>query len=175
MRHHRDRAGNRRQSKQRHFLQQQPRPFVARVTRRVRAHRAGLHLHDPPEGPIIQQQQKTRDRDEHRFAHQAEGHGDEHQGVAGDAGSSRVCLIRQQGQHPEEGAQYVLPFRNPGHGIHLQRMQRKKTRHHRAPPGRAGHPPQSQKQQQDVGGVEQQIGEMMPPSLETKELAVQHV
>ena len=45
----------------------------------------------------------------------------------------------------------------------MQRVQRKQRRDHSAPPHRAGHPPEQEKQQERIGDVEQQARQVMPP------------
>ena len=46
----------------------------------------------------------------------------------------RTFEIGAYRQQPEQGAQYILPFRDPRHRLHMQRMHREKGRNERALP-----------------------------------------
>jgi hypothetical protein len=51
----------------------------------------------------------------------------------------------------------------------------KQSRHEGALPGRFGHPVKNEKEQQRIGNVKQEIGQMMPSGFQPKELNVEHV
>src|SRR3954471_5977140 len=54
-------------------------------------------------------------------------------------------------------------------------MDRKKRCYQRSRPERAGHLPEKEEQQDCVEGVDENAGEMMPPRIQTVELAIDHV
>ena len=88
---------------------------------------------------------------------------------------AHVPDISPDGQHEKERTQHVLAFGHPSHRFGPQGMDGKHRGHKRAAPQAPGHLPQHQKQQHRRGGVQQDIDQMVSPSVQPEELAVQHV
>ena len=163
-----------RQGKQRQLFQHQP-------------HRAGPSKRDGPrrsvagrteagQRPEIEQQKQRRQRDEHRLGHQAEGEKRRHEQISRERPAvPHVAQPGREREHEKQSAQHVAPFGYPGHALDVLRMSGEDRGHEAAGPQLAGHPPQHEKQGDRRGGVKQQIGEMMSPGVQSKQLDVEHV
>ena len=147
----RDDGAGRRQGQQRHLLQHQ----VAGGRRIERGQPQAA------ERPHVEQQQHERQRDDHRLREQAERerHGDEK--VAPPAGPPDVVRVADEGQHPEEAAQHVLPLRHPGDRLDVQRVDPEQERDQGARPACAGHPPHGDEQQERAQRVQREIGQVV--------------
>ena len=177
-----DGAGCRRQSEQWNFFQDQPAQgnFREREGRGCRRFfqgscAAGSAPTEPLQRPPIQQEQETGERDHRGLAHERQGEGQDHPAIAARAGLRGVTHISPQAKQEKKSAQHILALRDPGHGIDLQRMQGEEGGHQRTSPKRAGHRVQHEEEQQNVGGVKEQVAQVVPAGLETEELAVEHV
>ena len=150
----------------------------------LRIHHSAFIILHSSQWPVVQQQQHKRQRHQRRFAHQPQGEEKEREQVKAGSWMSKVgcwmldvgCWmfsaglphsafriphIRPHGQQPEKRAQHILPLRDPRDRVHLQRMQRKQPRHHRAPPKGPRHPAQHQEQQQRIGDMKGDIDQVM--------------
>ena len=126
--------------------------------------------------PEIQQHQKRRERDEHRLGHQAERKQRRHEQIAPERPAvTYVAEIGAEREHEKQSAQHVAPLGDPGHLLDVLRMDGKDRGHEGAGPKLVGHAPQNEKQRDRRSGVEQHIGEMMSPGIQSKELAIEHV
>ena len=91
------------------------------------------------------------------------------------ASALRVAGVGNQREQTEESAEHILAFRHPGHRLDAQRVKGEQRRHQQTPPRRAGHQLQQREDQPRVERVQQHVGQMMSPRLQTEQLAVQHV
>ena len=131
---------------------------------------------DAGQRPEIQQQQQRRQRDDHRLGHQAQGKKHRHQQIARQRPAvAHIAEIGPQREHEKQSAQHVFPLGHPGHRLDVLRMDGEDRGDEGAGPKLAGHSPQNEKQRDRRGGVEQHIGQMMPPGVQAEELAIEHV
>ena len=84
--------------------------------------------------PVIEQQQHKGECHCHGFGRKSESEEEQHKTVAPPSRFFGVKDIRPEGEHPKEAAEQILPFGNPGHGFHVQRVQGEEGRHKRALP-----------------------------------------
>ncbi len=137
-----------------------------------------LHRHgarDAAERPPIEQEQHAGQRDEHRLRHQPERQAQAHRHVRHQTRTPRVAGVGPHGEHPKGPAQDVLPFRDLGDRLHVQRMHAEERGDEGAPPGTVRHRDQRQKQQYGVRRVQDEIRQVMPVRVETEQLVVEHV
>ena len=88
---------------------------------------------------------------------------------------AHIAEIGPQREHEEQSAQHVAPLGEPGHRFDPLRMDGEQRGHEGAGPKLAGHLPPDQKQCDRRGGVQQQIGQMVPPGVQPEHLAIEHV
>jgi len=117
---------------------------------------------EPPQRPIVQEQQDKGHGNQHGFAHETQGKEGQRQDVGeppttvgggsdlgsslasgcrlrGPAGGAGVTRISPECEEEKESAEDIFTFRHPGHGLDVQRMQRKESSDHQAAPKGAGH------------------------------------
>ncbi len=150
-----------------------------RHARADRQHQQGDFLGHPPEQnpgreagkpvqrPVIQQQEDEGHRHQHVLGQQSQGEEQHHGAIAELRGrAAHITDIGSERQHEKKRAQNVLALGDPGHRLHVQRMNGKHRRHKRAAPQEPRHPPQHQKEQDRRCRVEQDIGEVMAARLQ---------
>ena len=131
---------------------------------------------EPPQRPVVQQEEHKRQRHQHRLGRQPQGKRGHHQQVpAPRCRALGVAGVEPKGQHEEQPAQDVLALGHPGDRFDPQGMDREDRRHPGAGPECPGHPPQGQEQEDRRGGVQEHVGQMMAAGLQVIKLAVQHV
>ena len=82
--------------------------------------------------PEIEKHQNRRQGNEHGLGQKPQTKEHESKEVACERGPRDVAHIRHHGQQPEERAQHVLAFRDPGDRFHAQRMQGEQPGHQSA-------------------------------------------
>ncbi len=130
---------------------------------------------DPVERPDVQEQQRERQRDQHRLDQQACREERRHQDVPADRRTGRVSGVGGHRQHRKEAAEHVLTLGDPRDRFDVQRMNREECRRERARAHTTRHPAQDQKQHADARDVEQQVDHVRRTGCESEELAVHHV
>ena len=73
-----------------------------------------------------------------------------------------VC---EQRQHKEQTAEHILALCYPGNRLHVQRVNGKQCCHKRAPPERASHLLEHDKEQDHCNCMKKHIGKMMSTRL----------
>ena len=97
--------------------------FHAQVCRPRRAAEAA-------QGPIVQQQEHQRQRDQHRLAHQPQQAKEPYQQVAGQRlALADIAPIGRQREHEEQAAQDIFALGDPGDRFHAEGMNGKDGRH----------------------------------------------
>ena len=91
------------------------------------------------ERPVIQQQEREGQGDDHGLRHQPAGEGRQEPGVRCRAGALDVAQPRSDRQEPEQAAQHLAAFGDPRHRLHMQRMDGEEQRDEGAGPQRTGH------------------------------------
>ena len=86
-----------------------------------------------------------------------------------------IAEIGREREHEKQSTQHVFPLGDPSHGLDVLRMDGEDRGHESAGPKLAGHLPNNEEQRDRRGGVEQHVGEMMPPRAQAEELAIEHV
>ena len=86
-----------------------------------------------------------------------------------------IFFIAQKREQGEERAQHIFAFGNPRDGFHMQRMPGKQRGDKRGRPQRARQAPEQRQQQNHVGGVKQDVDDVMCAGVETEQFAIQHV
>ena len=94
----------------------------------------------------VEEKENERERHQHRLRHEPEREEEPHESEAPAGRTYRVAGVRPESEHPEESAQHVLPFRRPGNGFDVERVQCKQDGNNGAAPQGAGHLPQKDKQ-----------------------------
>ncbi|MGD0521096.1 MAG: hypothetical protein ABSA48_07550 [Terracidiphilus sp.] len=125
--------------------------------------------------PIIEQEQSKGKRDDHWFRHQAAGKGADDQCVPFPGWIAHIPCIGKQSREPEERAQDILAFRDPGNGFDVRGMQCEKKCDHRGTPDETRHIQEQKKKQNRIGGVQAQIGHMVTAGIFAIKLPVDHV
>ena len=90
-------------------------------------------------------------------------------------GPIHVRRISRKREQEEERAQHILPLGDPGHGLDVQRVERKQRRDDSAAPQGAGHIPEQDVQQEGIRDMEEQVRQVMAGWPQPIELAVEHV
>ena len=136
-----------------------------------RRHREAL------ERPVVQEQQHEGQGHEHGLAQETQGEESCHQQVTGNRGRpSDVAQVRSEREREEQAAQHVFPFGNPGHRLHVQRMNGEQGRHESTRPERASSLQQHQEEDDGGGGVEENARQVMSARVRhTIHLDVSHV
>ena len=177
-------AGTEHQRKHRRLLPEHERPPRRADHQRLRVPRFRTPhsaLRTSAKGPIVQQQQHKRQGDGHGFGQQRQRQAEQGQAVesaglgAFDPGLLHVADIGGHGQEPEEGAQNILALGHPGHRFDVERMPGEEGGHQRAAPSRAGQAQEHAKEQERVGQVKEQAGQVVAGGFEPVKLAVQLV
>ena len=125
------------------------------------------------ERPVVEQQQDGGQCDQHRLGQQPQHERQHHAQVAQPAGPADIVDIGPQGQHPEQGAQDVLALRHPGHRLHVQGMDRKQGGHKGTAPGSGRQAIEDAEKEQDVGQVQQQVGQVVAEGPGPKEFCIE--
>lgn len=89
-------------------------------------------------------------------------------------GQFDVSGITQQGQQAKKCAENVFAFRNPGNRFHVQRMNGKDYGHGGAAPDGPGHSQEQEEEQNGVGRVQKNVGQVRPARAGAKKGRVQH-
>ena len=85
----------------------------------------------------------------------------------------RVSHIHQQREHPEQRAQHVLAPGDPRDRLDMERVQGEQGGDKGAAPGGAGQAAEQHEQQEGIGGVEQQAGQVVAGRAHPKQLTIQ--
>ena len=109
------------------------------------------------------------------FAIKPKGKAEDEGEVARASGPGNPGDIQSHRQHPEEGGKDILALGYPGDRFYVERVKGKESRHKGAPPECSGHPVEDEKEQERIGKVEQEVGEMVPCRLQPEELDIYHV
>ena len=125
--------------------------------------------------PDVEEQEQEGQRDPHRLGEEAEREEREDAGVAKGASASRVGRVDEEREQPEQRRQHVLPLRHPGDRFHVGGVHGEEGGDEGAAPGRAGHAPEHQEDEDRVPGVEHSVHEVVRPGREPEELHVEHV
>ena len=139
--------------------------------------RPGCHggIAHAPQRPVIQQQEQRRQNDQRRLGHEPQGEKNHHRQVAAEGETvPHITRVGPQSQREEQSAQDILPLGHPSHRFHAQGMDREQRRRQGTRPHTAGHRAKDEKEQNRRGSMQQQIGQMVAPSGEAVELAIQH-
>ena len=86
-----------------------------------------------------------------------------------------IADIRPEAEQSEKRAQNVLPFSHPVDRFDVQRVHRKEGGDEGAAPQRAGQFLEQQEQEQRVGDMEEQVGEVMAGRIQLEQLTIEHV
>ena len=89
-------------------------------------------------------------------------------------GGRDIPAVGANGGQQKKGAQHVLSFRNPGHGLYVHGVQSEQGRYQTAAAESAGYPRQNEKQEQCIGYMKADVGEMHGAGVNPVELRVQH-
>ncbi len=155
------------QREERQLLQQEAAkgpPFTLRGDRAV-----------PLQRPKVQEQERARQRDDHRLGQQPERHAQRHDRVPAQPGPLDVTDVSEHREQPKERAQYVLALGRPGHGLGAQRVQREQRRQQRRRPSRAGHAAEHVEDEHRIRGVNQHIHQVVQAGPQPEQLDVDHV
>src|SRR5207247_7751233 len=90
-------------------------------------------------------------------------------------GSARVPQISEQREQPEESTEKIFALGDPGDRFDVQRMQSKKGGDERTAPKIRGHSNKDGKQQQRVGGMQEDICKVMSAGLVAPDRLIQHM
>ena len=135
-----------------------------------------LHVRPKPaQGPVIQEQKDKRQGDQHGLGHESQREKTENGQVPPVPRAFDVEDVRPHGEQPEQGGQDILPFGHPGHGLHVEGMQREERRHESARPEGLGHAAEDEKKEEGVGDVKKNVHQVMPPRIQSQKLDIQHV
>ena len=99
----------------------------------------GFRLGKPPQGPIIKKQQNKGKCNDHRLRQETQNERKKHKEIAPNGGPPDIMGVGSHRKDPEEPAEDVLPFRNPGNRFHVEGVGGKERRHERACPGGMRH------------------------------------
>jgi hypothetical protein len=133
------------------------------------------------ERPIIQKEQNEGSRHEHGFGHEAEGKEHEGEGVikfgfcVGEFGGESVAGVSQQRQQEKETAEDVLALRGPGDGFDTERMQAEEQGNEKRGDLELGEAEEEKKNEGSIGGVEEDIAEVVAPRLQAEKPAIEEV
>jgi serine/threonine protein kinase len=83
---------------------------------------------DSSEGPDVAEQQQERQRHDHRLGHQPGQRESAQREVSGTCGLRGIRRVRAQCEQQKQRAQHVLPLRDPGHGLDVQRVHGEERR-----------------------------------------------
>ena len=125
--------------------------------------------------PVVEQKEYTGQSHQHWFGHEAEGKDNKGQQVSPKPRMLDIKKVCPYGQHPEKCAQDILALSHPSNRLDMEGMESKKGGNKSAAVRGGGHAVKQEKEQQCVCKVKHQVGEMMAPGVQPKELAVQHV
>ena len=125
--------------------------------------------------PVIQQQEEEGQRHHHRLGHESQPEETRHREVSPHAPAPDVRHVGGSAQQRQERAEDVLALGDPGHRLHVERVQGEERGHHGAAPGRAGERLQQGEEQCGVQGVEEDVGCVVAPGRQAEDLHVQHV
>jgi hypothetical protein len=119
--------------------------------------RASAVRPQPRERPIIEQEQRERQRHDHRLGQQTCGEARGHRGEPPAARLLRIARVREHREHPEQPGERVLALERPRHRLDVQRMHGEHGRDERAAPVRARHPREREEQQRRTGRVQRDV------------------
>ena len=86
-----------------------------------------------------------------------------------------IPLVGCQGDHPEQAAQDILPFRDPDDRFGMEGMNSEHGRDEGAFPPASGQCVEREKEQDRVCGVDQEIGQMVRACASAEKLHVGHI
>src|ERR1035441_10058857 len=86
-----------------------------------------------------------------------------------------VADVSSEREEAEEGAEDVFAFADPGDRFDVQRMQSKESGDKGAAPKSAGHLPEEQEDQDNIGDVKNQVGQVHLAGAAAEELVIEHV
>ncbi len=131
--------------------------------------------------PPIQQHEDTRERHEHRFGHQAQREAAQAQCVpqrriAALRSRHGACetMVTNQCQQEAERAQHILALRNPGHGFHVQRVDREDGCGPRAQPVLSSQSAEQREHQHRVSDVPEEVHYVENDRVRAEQLHVEH-
>lgn len=130
---------------------------------------------EPVQGPIIKKQQREGEGHQRRLREQSEQHEPKHREVREGTGAPLLPHVSPEGEDPEEGREHVLALRGPRHRLHLGGMQGEQRGDEGAAPRRARHAPHDEKQEGAVGGMKENVHQMVSGRVEAEERHIRHV
>ena len=147
------------QDEKRNLLEPRPRGGLAGRSRRAAESQ-------PAERPPVHEQERQRQRHEHRLGGQPQREEDRDQRVARRARAARVGQVGMAGQEPERRAEDVLALRSPRHRLDVERVQAEerpgeRRRPERGPSEEPGDAPREPEDEEHVEHVERQVDEMV--------------
>lgn len=83
--------------------------------------------------------------------------------------------ISKQRAKEEKRAQHILPLSDPGNRFHMRWMQCKQKRNHSGTAQITSHIQKQQKQQNSIGGMQTQVGDMVAGGIIAIDLPVDHM
>src|SRR4029077_8054114 len=83
--------------------------------------------------------------------------------------------VSTQCEHKKHATEHILALRDPRNGFDSQRMDRKNRGNKRTAPRCSCHFLRDEKKKDRSDRVQYDVSEMVPPSLQSKQLAIQHV
>ncbi len=119
-------------------------------------------LLEPVQGPVIQQQENHRQGHQDGIGHQARQKAEHDHQVSWRGRPPGVTEVSQDGQQPEKRRQQSFAGGDIGDRFHVERMQGEQTGHQKAFIKNPGHETKDQEQQDGIGQVEEQAGQVVP-------------